>query len=177
RSLLNKALRHKAQVWKHDNCYPGDRLLSGSCSKRSRERSRRAKKEEIIRVPPPDRRLHHAMDREHEEHCLRGSVEPGKPEKRSEQIPLRDINLIAAAKTEHQHRPGNNQRISDKKDDRGIRRKLEPVVAGAVAHENYDYANHQTDVPKPNASDDDLLVPHGSPSQSRHQPDRRSPAP
>src|SRR5437870_12812053 len=82
--------------------YFRDHVVSGPESDRAEP-----KKEEIIRVPPPDRRLHHALDRDHEEHCLRGSVEPGKPEKRSEHIRLRDINLIAAPKTEHQRRPGN----------------------------------------------------------------------
>src|SRR5947207_13062496 len=111
--------------------YFRDHIVSGPESDRAEP-----EEEEIIRVPPADRRLHHALDRDHEEHCLRGSVEPGKPEKRSEQIPLRDITLLAAAKTEHQHGPGNNQLITDKKDARGISRRLAPVLAGAVAHDN-----------------------------------------
>src|SRR5207244_7909007 len=97
-------------------------------------------KEKIIRVPPADRCLHHALDRDDEEHRLRGRVKPREPEKRAEQIPLCNINLFAAAKTEHQYRPRNNQRVSNKKNKRGIRRKLEPLIAGAVAHQDSNHA-------------------------------------
>ena len=146
-----------------------DHVISGA----ERDRAE-PKKEQIIRVPPADRRLHHALDRDHEEHCLRGGVKPRKPEERAEQIPLGDINLVAATKTEHQDRPRNNQRVSDKKNNRGIRRKLEPVVTSAVAHENSDYANQHTNVPKPNPRHNEQRMSQSRPAQSRHQPDRRS---
>src|SRR5437762_9648768 len=46
-------------------------------------------KKEIICVPPAHRRLQHSLHRHDEEHQLASRVEPWKPEKRAQQIPLR----------------------------------------------------------------------------------------
>src|SRR5207253_11078909 len=105
-------------------------------------------KKQIVREPPAHRRLHHALHRHDEEHQLRGRVEPREPEKGAEQIPLRDVNLIAAPETEHEHGPGNDERVSDEKDDRRVGRKLEPLITGAVARENSADAEQHTKIPK-----------------------------
>src|SRR6266536_1573659 len=93
-------------------------------------------KKQIVREPPAHGRLHHALHRHDEEHQLRGRVEPREPEKRTEQIPLRDVNLVAAPKTEHEHGPRNDEQVSDKKNERGVGRKLQPLITGAVADKN-----------------------------------------
>ena len=62
-------------------------------------------KEQIICVPPAHCRLQDSLDRHDEEHQLASRVEPWKPEKRAEQIPLRNVNLFAAPKAKHEHRP------------------------------------------------------------------------
>src|SRR5205809_5191432 len=97
-------------------------------------------KKEIICVPPAHRRLQHSLHRHDEEHQLASRVEPWKPEKRAQQIPLRNVNLFAAPKAKHQHRPRNNEGVSDEKNDRGIVRKLQPLITGAVAEEDSAYA-------------------------------------
>src|SRR5439155_23312865 len=85
------------------------------------------------------------------EHQLPGRVEPRKPEKRAEQIPLRNVNLFAAPKAEHQHRPRDNERVSDKKNDRCVARKLEPLITGAVAENNPTNAQQNPQIPKSSA--------------------------
>ena len=76
----------------------------------SRAQTDRAEPEEheVIREPPVHRRLHHALHRHDEKHDLSRAVEPGEPKKRGQQIPLRDVDVAAAAEAEHQDRPGND---------------------------------------------------------------------
>src|SRR6266436_2931715 len=90
-------------------------------------------KEQVIRVPPADSRLQNALNRHDEEHQLSSGIHPREPKKRAEQIPLRNVNLFAAAIAKHEHRPRSNERVSNKKNDRCVTRKLEPLIAGAVA--------------------------------------------
>src|SRR4029453_3382326 len=111
--------------------YFGDHVISRAEPDRAEP-----KKEQIICVPPANGRLQHALHWHNEKHQLASRVEPREPEKRSEQIPLRNVNLFAAPKTEHKHRPGDNQCVSDKKNNGGVERKLEPLITGAVAEEN-----------------------------------------
>src|SRR5207237_9087317 len=72
-------------------------------------------KEQIVREPPAHGRLDHALHRYDEEHQLRSHVEPREPEKSAEQIPLRDVNLIDAPETEHEHGTGDDERESEEK--------------------------------------------------------------
>src|SRR5438445_8970596 len=97
-------------------------------------------KEQIICVPPAYGRLQDSLDRYDEEHQLASRVEPWKPEKRAQQIPLRNVNLFAAPKAKHEHRPRDNEGVSDEKNDRGIVRKLQPLITSAVADEDSAYA-------------------------------------
>src|SRR5438477_13041889 len=89
-------------------------------------------KEEIVRVPPADRRLQYALHRHDEEHQLPGGVEPRKPEECTEQIPLRNVNLVAAPIPKHQYCPRGNERVSDEKNKPRLRRGLEPIEDRAV---------------------------------------------
>src|SRR5438874_10112600 len=94
------------------------------------------KKQQIVRVPPADSRLQHALHRHDEEHQLPSRIQPREPEERAEQIPLRDINLFAASITKHEHRPRGDERVSDEKNDRCVAGKFEPLIAGAVTEKN-----------------------------------------
>src|SRR5438309_11740413 len=71
-----------------------DHVISGAESDRAEP-----KKEQIIRVPPADSRLHHALERDDEEHSLISVVKPWKPEIRAQQIPMNDVNRIGATNT------------------------------------------------------------------------------
>src|SRR5438128_11433746 len=93
-------------------------------------------KEQVIRVPPADSRLQNALNQHNEEHQLSSSIHPREPKKRAEQIPLRNVNLFAAAIAKHEHRPGRNECVSNKKNDCCVARKLEPLITGAVAKKN-----------------------------------------
>src|SRR5207247_11268038 len=95
---------------------------------------------QISSVPPAPRRLQDGPNWHDKEHQLPSSVEPRKPEKRAQQIPLGNVNLFTAPKAKHQHRPRNNEGVSDEKNDRGIVRKLQPLITGAVADEDSAYA-------------------------------------
>src|SRR6202011_2066876 len=97
-----------------------------------------------------------------------------EPEKGAEQIPLRNENLIAAPKTEHEHGPGNDERVSDEKDDRCVRRKLEPLITGAIARENSAGAEQHTEIPKTAAGDEQKRMSQNSAAQPRHQPNGRA---
>src|SRR6266705_487073 len=108
-------------------------------------------KEQIICVPPAHCRLQDSLDRHDEEHQLPSRVEPWKPEKRAEQIPLRNVNLFAAPKAKHEHRPRNNERVCDEKNNRGVVRKLEPLITGAVAKEYPAHAQQHAQIPKSSA--------------------------
>src|SRR5437773_3505914 len=94
------------------------------------------KEEEIIRVPPADSRLQHALHRHDKEHQLPSRIQPRKPEERAEQIPLRNVNLVAAPIAKHQYYPRGNERVRHEKNNRCVAGELEPLIAGAVAQKN-----------------------------------------
>src|SRR5947209_1069637 len=94
------------------------------------------KEKQIVRVPPAHRRLQDSLHRHDKKHQLPGGVEPWKPEKRAEEIPLRNVDLIAAAIAKHHYCPRNNERVRDEKNNRRVTRELEPLITGAVAHKN-----------------------------------------
>ena len=52
------------------------------------------KEKKIIREPPIHCGLHDSLHRNDKQHDLRRGVEPREPEKRAEQIPLRDVNVL-----------------------------------------------------------------------------------
>src|SRR5437660_320203 len=111
-------------------------------------------KQQVIRVPPADSRLQNALHRHNEKHQLSSGIQPWEPEKRAEQIPLRDVNLFAAAIPKHEHRPGSDERISDKQNDRRVTRELEPLISGAVADQNRTDPEQHTEIPKTSASNE-----------------------
>ena len=51
-----------------------------------------------------------------EKHDLRAAVEPREPEERGEQIPLRDVNVIAAPEAEHEDGPRNDERVANEQE-------------------------------------------------------------
>src|SRR5690242_14026987 len=93
-------------------------------------------KKQVICEPPPHRRLQNSLHWYDKQHQLPSRIQPRKPEKSAEQIPLGNVNLFAAPVTEHEHCPRGDKRVSDEQNDRRVTRKLEPLVAGAVAKNN-----------------------------------------
>ncbi len=105
-------------------------------------------KQQIIRVPPAHCRLQNTLYRDDKKHQLTGRIEPREPEERAQQIPLRDVNLVAAPMPEHEHRPGRHERVSDEKDNGHVARKLEPLKTGAIAEQNCADAYQHANVPE-----------------------------
>src|SRR5207248_11469327 len=133
--------------------YFGDHVIGGAEADRAEP-----EKEQIICVPPAHCRLQDSLDRHDEEHQLASRVEPWKPEKRAEQIPLCNVNLFATSKAKHEHRPRNNERVSDEKNDRGVMRKLEPLITGAVADEDSAHAQQHAQIPKSSARNEQKRI-------------------
>src|SRR5262249_25089502 len=127
-------------------------------------------KEQIICVPPANSSLQYPLHWYDEEHQLTGSVKPRKPEKRTEQVPLCNVNLFSAAKPKHQHRPRGNEDVSDEENDGRIARKLEPLITSAVAEQNSTYAQQDSQVPKSSTCDQEQRVTQDRAAQSSHQP-------
>ncbi len=85
---------------------------------------------------------------------------------------MRDVDVAAAAKAEHQDRPRNHERVSDEQDDRGVRRKLEPFITRAAAGKNSADTEENAEIPKSRPRDEQQWVPQGRAREPRHQPDR-----
>src|SRR5438105_2361874 len=85
-------------------------------------------KKKIIRVPPANGGLENALDREDKQHQLSRGIQPGEPKERPQEIPLGNINLLASTESKHQNRPRHDQGIGDEKNDRRVRRELQPLV-------------------------------------------------
>src|SRR5207253_8449109 len=120
-----------------------DHVIGGAESERTEP-----KEKEIVRVPPIDRRLQHTLHRNDKKHGLGGQIHPREPEKSGEEIPLRDVNRIAATKPEHQHRPRSDERVSQEKCNGDVAGKFEPMITSAIARQNSADTKPHTKVPK-----------------------------
>src|SRR5207237_10104115 len=99
---------------------------------------------------------------------MRRQVNPRQPEEPNRKIPWRDVDRVAATKPEHQDRPGSDQRVANKKSPRGIAGEFEPMIAGAVAHQNSANSKKDTEVPKSAAGNEQQRMTQGGAAQARH---------
>ena len=121
-------------------------------------------KEQIICVPPADCGLQNSLHRYDKKHQLPRCIEPWKPEKRAEQIPLSNVNLFPAPVAEHQHGPRYNERVRDKQDNGRVMRKLEPLIARAIAKKDSANAQQHAQVPKNSACNEQQRISQYSPA-------------
>jgi hypothetical protein len=114
---------------------------------RQRQRSE-PESEKTIREPAVDRELHYTAHGKPNQEQSCGGVEPGEPEQRGEDVPLRRIQFRVATGFESQQRASGDDGIRREQDRGASAREFEPFKTSGVSGKNGNDANRHAEIPK-----------------------------
>jgi len=121
--------------------------------------------------PPIHNRLYNTCSRSPKDHQCGDSIEPGKPEDGSEDIPLGDIDVLFPASAESSNDPSGNQ--PNARDEEGMRVGgcIEPFDRRSVSEEDADDSEGGGDVPEGTGEVEHARVNQFDAGESAHEPE------
>ena len=147
----------------------GNKVVDGSQTNRREPQS-----EHIVREPPVDGRLNHAPHGLDEQHDLRGSIQPRKPENRGQKVPLGDVQMSLGPQAEGDNRPDRDQRVANKKDRSGIARHFEPLDGRGITHQDSAHTHGDANIVEQVGHGNQTGSHQRNAAQAAHQPNRHT---
>ena len=132
---------------------------------------REPQSEHIVREPPVDGRLNHAPHRLDEQHDLRGSVQPRKPEDRGQKVPLGNVQVTLSPQAEGHNRPNRDQSVADEKNRSRIARHLQPLDGRGITDQDSAHAHGDANIVEQVGHGDQTGSHQRNAAQAAHQPD------
>ena len=126
---------------------------------------------EAMHIPGMDDGLERAAYRRTEEHHLRDGVEPGEPERRAEEIPLRGEDILRVADAEGGDGPHADEGVGGEQEEDHEARHLEQLERGGVSREDAGHAEEDPEVPELGGNEKPATVAQRRGGQAGHEPE------
>ena len=132
--------------------------------------------EEVSDIPRVDDGLHRATHGIDHEQTIAHGVNPGEPEQRGEQIPLRREEVALPAHGEGGDGAQTDQQVGDEQHARGVARHFQQFKSSRGSGEDGDDADGHADVPEFPSDDDRPLKSQAHAAQPAEQPEQHTDA-
>ncbi|OPZ68959.1 MAG: hypothetical protein BWY82_02407 [Verrucomicrobia bacterium ADurb.Bin474] len=132
---------------------------------------RQPQSQNIVGEPPVGDWLHHTSCRHEQDHHLRNRVEPGEPENRGQNIPLRNIHMPGLPVRKRHNSPHPDHCIRKGQNRSYLHRHFKPLHRSHFTGQNTGHPNCHAHVPQDPRKHKETAVPHLGTAQARHQPE------